>query len=115
MSMYTPCCTYLIQSVPSSKAPDSTFEYINSDVCWHIKLLLIYVGSSRSTTKKNEICYEDMIDILESYKHYVPTQEVVLESPPPDIQDVTDESYVPVLLGGNYLDSSMDTRSTADT
>ena len=62
----------------------------------------MYVGSSRSTTK-NEICYKDMIDILESYKQYVPSQEVVLESPPPDLQDATDESYVPVLLGGDYL------------
>ena len=32
---------------------------------------------------KNEIYYEDMIDILESYKQYVPSQEVVLENPPP--------------------------------
>ena len=43
-----------------------------------------------------------MIDILESYEQYVPSQELVLESPP-DLQDVTDESYVPVLLGGDYL------------
>ena len=44
-----------------------------------------------------------MIGILESYKQYVPSQEVVLESPPPDLQDVTDESHVPFLLGGDYL------------
>jgi len=52
---------------------------------------------------KNEICYEDMIDILESYKQYVPSQKVVLDSPPSDLQDATDESYITMLLGGDYL------------
>lgn len=55
---------------------------------------------------KNEIYDEDMIDILESYKQYVPSQEVVLEIPPPDSDDVTDECYVPVMLGGDYLSVS---------
>ena len=52
---------------------------------------------------KNEIYYEDMIDILESYKQYVPSQKVVLENSPPDSDNVTDECYVPVMLGGLFV------------
>ena len=61
---------------------------------------------------KNEIYYEDTIDILESYKQYVPSQEVVLENPPPDSDDVTDECYVPVMLGGGLFVSFTGTRCT---
>lgn len=52
---------------------------------------------------KNEVRYEDVIEILEAYKQYVPFQKVVLEEPPPDSDEATDVSYAPLLLGGDYL------------
>ncbi len=52
---------------------------------------------------KNETRYQDVIEILEEYKQYNPFQEVTLEEPPPDSDEVTDITYTPLLLGGDYL------------
>ena len=44
-----------------------------------------------------------MIDILESYKQYVPSKPVELEEPIPGTESMEDRSYVTTLLGGDYL------------
>lgn len=54
---------------------------------------------------KNETKYEDMIDILEEYKKYVPYKIVKLKEPLED--NITeDHSFVTTLLGGDYLSAA---------
>ena len=54
---------------------------------------------------KNETVYEDMIDILEEYKNYVPFKTVTLPEPITEGTTVImkDKSYVKTLLGDDYL------------
>ena len=54
---------------------------------------------------KNETKYEDMIDILEDYKNYVPFKTVTLPEPLTEGTTVItkDKSYVRTLIGGDYL------------
>ena len=52
---------------------------------------------------KNETVYEDMIDILEHYKKYVPSIPVQLSEPIPGSNEIEDRAYVTTLLGGDYL------------
>ena len=54
---------------------------------------------------KNETKYEDMKDILEEYKNYVPFKTVTLPEPLTEGTTVItkDKSYVRTLIGGDYL------------
>ena len=52
---------------------------------------------------KNETIYEDMVDILEHYKNYVPSIPVRLQEPIPGSDETEDRAYVRTLLGGDYL------------
>ena len=52
---------------------------------------------------KNETKYDDMIDILEEYKKYVPSSSVTLQEPIPESNITEDKSYVTTLVGGDYL------------
>ena len=54
---------------------------------------------------KNETVYEDMIDILEEYKNYVPFKTVTLSEPLIEGTTVItkDKSYIKTLLGGDYF------------
>lgn len=52
---------------------------------------------------KQETVYEEMIDILEEYKRYVPSRTVKLVEPIPGSDATEDESYLTTLLGGDYL------------
>lgn len=52
---------------------------------------------------KSEINYEEMIDIMEVYKQYVPSKPIVLKEPIPGTTITDDCSYVTTLLGGDYL------------
>ena len=57
---------------------------------------------------KRETLYEDMIDILEEYKKYVPFKTVTLSEPLVEGTTVIteDKSYVKTLLGGDYLSAA---------
>lgn len=52
---------------------------------------------------KNETRHEEMMDILEEYKKYVPSKVVVLEEPIPRVDTTEDKSYITTLVGGDYL------------
>ena len=52
---------------------------------------------------KEETKYEEMIDILEEYKQYVPSQTVKLKEPIPGSDDTEDETYLTTLIGGDQL------------
>ena len=52
---------------------------------------------------KNETRYEDMVEILEEYKAYIPSKSVTLQEPIPDSDITEDREYVKTLLGGDYL------------
>ena len=52
---------------------------------------------------KDETKHEEMIDILEEYKKYVPSKVIPLADPIPRTDDVEDRSYIFTLLGGDYL------------
>ena len=48
---------------------------------------------------KNETRYEDMVEILEEYKAYIPSKSVTLQEPIPDSDITEDREYVKTLLG----------------
>ena len=50
---------------------------------------------------KNEINYEDMTEILETYQNYVPS--VSCTTSIPDMGAVEDKKFVTTLIGGDYL------------
>ena len=52
---------------------------------------------------KNETVYEDMIDILEEYKNYIPYKVTVLNETIPDSDSTEDRVYVTTLVGGDCL------------
>ncbi len=52
---------------------------------------------------KDETKNEEMMDILEEYKKYVPSKVIPLAEPIPRTDDVEDRSYIFTLLGGDYL------------
>ena len=49
------------------------------------------------------MAYEDMVDILEHYKKYVPCKTVILSEPIPGTDCTEDKEYVHTLIGGDYL------------
>ena len=52
---------------------------------------------------KQEILYEEMINILEEYKKYIPSKPVILKEAIPGASTTDDETYLTTLLGGDYL------------
>ena len=52
---------------------------------------------------KQETLYDDMIDILEHYKQYLPSKTVQLNEKIPGSDDTEDAAYIKTLLGGDYL------------
>ena len=44
-----------------------------------------------------------MIDILEEYKKYVPSKDIDLDEPIPQVGTTKDKLYITTLLGGDYL------------
>ena len=52
---------------------------------------------------KNETVYEDMIDILEEYKNYIPSKVIMLDETIPDSDSTEDRIYVTFLVGGDCL------------
>ena len=56
--------------------------------------------------KKNEMSYEDMIDIMEHVHHYVPTQTSTIEIDHPHIDDkieLTKTTLHTIVFGGDQL------------
>lgn len=49
------------------------------------------------------MAYEDMVDILEHYKKYIPCKDVILPEPIPGTNCSEDKEYVQTLIGGDYL------------
>ncbi len=47
--------------------------------------------------------YEDMVDILEEYKKYIPSKVVNLEEPIPGTDLTEDRVFLSTLLGGDGL------------
>ena len=48
------------------------------------------------------MAYEDMVDILDVYKKYIPCKNVILSEPIPDTDITEDVEYVCTLIGGDY-------------
>ena len=52
---------------------------------------------------KNEMIYEDMIDILGEYKKYIPSKVIPLKEPIPGSDITEDRAYVTTSVGEDYL------------
>ena len=52
---------------------------------------------------KNELIYEDMIDILGEYKNYILSKVIPLKELIPGSEITENRAYVAILISGNYL------------
>ena len=52
------------------------------------------------------MAYEDMVDILDEYKKYIPCKNIILREPIPDTDITEDVEYVCYLIGGDYLSAA---------
>ena len=89
---------------PRHMTADSQTTSLQAQLTRQLTLMCITLG----VLAKNETKYDDMIDILEEYKKYIPSSSVTLQEPIPESNVTEDKSYVTTLVGGDYLSVARD-------